>query len=122
MSEWRARWEVQLRWRAGLEGPRVHQRRVDTPAQLRAVITWARGHPDVTRVKHWRVRELTGRHPDSCRHGHPYEGGSATRAAMGWLRCECGGHVVFRCRWPGCTDEQLDPPPAADCHPTLPGT
>jgi hypothetical protein len=82
MSEWCRRWEVELRWRAGLEGPRVAVRRVESPAQLRAVVQWARKHPDVTVVRYRAVRELIGEPPTHCRYGHAYDGGSATRATL----------------------------------------
>ncbi|WP_091462952.1 hypothetical protein [Micromonospora inyonensis] len=109
--------QVDVRWRPGLPGDRLAARRVDTVAELRQLVTWARQHPDVTAVRHRRVRELVGDPPDVCRRGHRYGGGSATRAALGWRECACGGHIIHTCGWPGCGDVQPDPPSARTAAP-----
>ncbi|MCX5070898.1 hypothetical protein OOJ91_34180 [Micromonospora lupini] len=117
MSEWVRRWQVDVRWRPGLPGDRLSARRVDSVAAVGRLVAWARAHPDVTAVKHRPVRELVGDPPATCRRGHPYDGGSATRSARGWLNCDCGGHLVLACRWGDCGDVQQDPPIGPDCAP-----
>ncbi|MBC9000450.1 hypothetical protein [Micromonospora aurantiaca (nom. illeg.)] len=116
MSEWVRRWEIEVRWRPGLPGDRLSARRVDTVAELRQLVAWARANPDITRHQHRTVRELAGDPPAACPNGHPYDGGSATRAARGWTTCPCGGHLILACRWPGCGDVSHDPPKCAELH------
>ncbi|MEU3455634.1 hypothetical protein ABZ671_18835 [Micromonospora sp. NPDC006766] len=117
MSEWVRRWQVEVRWRPGLPGDRTTVRRVDTVAELRHLIDAARANPDIEAHRYEPVRELVGDEPSSCPRGHPYDGGSATRAARGWVNCFCGGHLALVCRWPDCGDVQHDPPIGPDCVP-----
>ncbi|MEU0082017.1 hypothetical protein ABZY58_29305 [Micromonospora tulbaghiae] len=71
MSDWVRRWEFEIRWRPGLPGDRLSARRVDTVAELRQLVTWACGSPDITKHSHHPVRELVGalsrpRSPRGC--------------------------------------------------------
>lgn len=81
MSEWVRRWQMSVRWRPDRPGDRTAVRHVDTVAELRRLVDAARTNPDVEAYQHRPVRELVGDEPSSCRRGHPYDGGSATRAA-----------------------------------------
>ena len=117
MSEWVRRWWITYRWRpeAG-QGKRVNSV-VDTTAQLRAVVEWARAHPDVEAYQYEPRWHLDGEPPDRCRRGHSLRGGRSYWVATSWVGCPCGGHTRLQCRTEGCGDVQLDPAPGPDCAP-----
>ena len=117
MSEWRRRWEITFTWRREVSGGRVLSTRVDTPAQLRAVVEWARGHPDVIAYRQRSVRELLGERPAACGRGHPYSIAGAAKIRFDWLPRTCGGHALYRCRTFGCGDVRADPAIEPDCQP-----
>lgn len=112
------RWHVTIRWDEARHSPMgvaTYSTRVDTPAALRRLIERARADPHVIAFPYESVRELAGDKPQECRRGHLYDGGSATRALLGWAQCGCGGHVIYLCQ--ACDDDRLDPAPGPDCVP-----
>lgn len=124
MHRWARRWEVTITWARPQDSPwhvTRYQTRVDTPAQLRALIEKARADRFVTGMTYPSVREMVGEVPTRCRQGHPIDGGSATRANQEWMRCGCGGHLVYLCKATGCGDRLVDPVLEADCERTTPG-
>ncbi|MBM0201834.1 hypothetical protein JNW90_01025 [Micromonospora sp. STR1s_5] len=112
------RWQVTVDWQPGTGSERVRERRVDSVSELRALVVAARTNPNITRCRYVPLKELVGEPPTECRRGHDYAGGSFTAVRLDWSVCACGGHVVYRCRWPGCGDVLLDPEPAVDCLPS----
>jgi len=91
-------------------GATVLQEAAHTPAELRRLVTAARADPHVTAFRYRSVRQLDGPEPTHCNRGHAYRGGSATQARHDWLTCNCGGHHLITCRWPGCADQLITPP------------
>lgn len=115
--EWRRVWVVKTRSDDAVGKRELIAR---TPAELRDLLEQARNDPAVWHVRHESRRELAGVAPVECRNGHSYKGGSATAVHPDWTPCECGGHMVWRCRWPGCRDVRVEPPPDYDCTPRIP--
>jgi hypothetical protein len=124
MARWVRRWEVTIRWDRVSDSPRGTTKWVthaDTPRQLRTLIETARTDPLITGYKYRSIRMLDGDEPTTCRNGHGYAGGSATRPRLGWLDCPaCPGHTTYTCIRNDCGDIRLDPEPAYDCKPRPP--
>lgn len=116
MSEWRRRWEFTCTWDSAAHSPiqaKTYNTQVDTPAELRHLVERARSDVNVVSYRYKPVQRLVGERPIFCGRGHPYDGGTATRVELGWARCDCGGHVLYRCQ--SCDDVQIDPVISVDC-------
>ena len=101
MHQWVRRWEITIAWERASDSPfkaRRYSTRVDTAADLRALVEMARADRNVVRLEYHSVREMVGSAPDECQHGHPLSGGSVHRAKQDWINCVCGGHLVFLCK------------------------
>ena len=123
MRRWVRRWDITIRWDRIDNSPiqsLTYQTHVDTAAQLRRFVEYARANPHVVAFPYRSVRDLIGTSPTACRAGHLYpNAGSITRAGHEWAPCNCGGHFVLICHQPGCTDVIVDPDPDPDCDPNL---
>lgn len=118
--EWVRRWEYTLVWQDGHTGVRC--REVDTVAQLRAVIAWARANPRVRRFSFRPVDHLVGepRWADFCPSGHPLYTYPHPQRREGWLPCRAdGGHQLRTC--PTCQIRMIEPDPGPDCGPPSDG-
>lgn len=106
--EWRRRWVVRFRWEPGYSG--IVERHAYTPAELRQLLDYGRSEPGIWKFTHESERYLAGERPTACRNGHPYTTGTLG-TGIDWIKCECGGHHVWLCSWPGCGDRRVDPEP-----------
>ncbi len=117
VQQWVRRWKIRDRWERAAHSPfgvTVVEEMVATPAELRRIVQAARADPHVIALPYESVRVLEGAEPETCRNGHSYGGGSATRPRRDWLDCPCGGHHLLVCAWPGCGDRQLSPGTCAE--------
>jgi hypothetical protein len=112
------RWRYELRWEPGHHGG-VLSRDVATIAQLRAVIEWARGNPNVVKCA-WRpVDYLEGEPAARCPDGHrldapdPRQSYRLGRDVRRWACRACPGHGVTVC--PTCRLLVVEPPPTHGC-------
>lgn len=100
-------------------GTTRYQTHVDTAAELRHLVETARADPNAWHLRYGPIRICEGEQPTVCRHGHPLNGPSLIRAAVDYLNCSCGGHLLQICRRDSCGDVVTDPRPEIDCHPVL---
>src|SRR5690349_9437736 len=111
--EWVRRWAYDLVWQDGHTG--VRSGRVDTVAQLRAVVRWAQANP---RIRRWSIRPvdmLDGDRPERCPDGHPLRTYPNPHRGATWLPCTapgCGGHHLDVCH---CGQRVIAPVPGPDC-------
>jgi hypothetical protein len=116
VSEWQLVWNVKLEYAnlADNNGYLYREVIVETPAQLRKVIEWARRNPGIVGFPHTTMRRQVGERPEVCRYDHRYQTtGSFRRTHVDWSDCGCGGHFVYVCG--DCEDMIIDPPVYDDC-------
>lgn len=116
--KWVRRWRYELRWAPDHRGG-VLSREVDTVAQLRAVVGWARAHPSVTKFSFQPVDHLEGRRAVTCSAGHPLEAPDPRQTYrlkqdIRRYGCRgCPGHDVTAC--PTCSELVIEPTPGYGC-------
>ncbi|GAA1843265.1 hypothetical protein GCM10009687_05920 [Asanoa iriomotensis] len=120
MVEWIRVWVVTTTWRRWRDSP--HQttrlvRQARTAAELRVLIEAARADP-LASYSYRSQRILDGKPADRCRNSHRYWSPNWTR--FDWAICGCGGHHIWICLHPGCSDVRVEPDFAYDCTPTWP--
>ena len=104
----------ELTWQDGHTG--LRSREVETVAQLREVVAWARANPRVRRWSFHPYDRLVGELATRCRHGHLLQTYTTWYRTSGWLVCgSCGGHHLIICQ--DCGDRVIDPVPGPDCGP-----
>ena len=116
MLAWVRRWRYELIWQPGHTGRRDGE--VDTVAQLRAVVAWARANPRVRRWSIEPVDRLVGRPrwTDACPRGHRLARYPHPHRRDDWLPCAaCPGHRLTTC--PTCRARMIEPEPSPDCGP-----
>jgi len=114
--EWVRTWVYELRWRPDYHGDPVRSREVESIAQLREVVAWARRNPNVTGYSFRPVDHLDGDPAEVCRNGHRLMVWPAGGRNPSWLICAgCLGHRLAVC--PQCGDRVIEPVPGPDCGP-----
>jgi hypothetical protein len=94
MAGWILTWRVVLHWDFGSpDGASIQVRFVDTVAELRSMIMWARRDPRIGRYSYARHRVFDETAvPTACARGHRY-----VPVGIRDVQCLCGGHRTLRC-------------------------
>lgn len=77
-------------------------------AELRRLVVDRYRDPAIVGRRWYRYPAMVGKHLTACPAGHELQRGGGGSTPDEWHRCECGGHLVLRCK--PCAYVVLDPP------------